>query len=128
MPIADAKSENDPTPQKSTPNQVPTISCRRRPSIWRNATVCGNPGVPKSVECDSIEVKQIVATVTSTNVTNCSTLANLHQRRQRAMLAGVGSKMKAEAAGAACASPVTVLTRRGTYCPIPKPLSRIQLL
>ena len=44
------------------------------------------------------------------------------------MLAGVGSKMKAETVGAAWGSPVTGLTSLGTYCPMPKPLSRIQLL
>ena len=85
--------------------------------------------MPKSVECASIDVRQIVSTVTSTKVTNCSTLANRHHRRQRAMLAGVGSKMNAEAAGRGLpGSPVTGLTSRGTYCPMPKPLSRIQLL
>ena len=84
--------------------------------------------MPYSVECASIEVRTIVTTVTSTKVRSCSTFAKRHQRRQRAMLAGVGSKTNAETAGVACGSPVTGLTSRGTYCPMPKPLSRIQLL
>jgi hypothetical protein len=95
IPIADANSENAPMPQKSRPNHVPTSSWRRCPSICRNATVCGSPSRPWSVEYASIEVRQIVATVTSTNVTNCSMLANHHHRRQRAMLAGVVSKRNA---------------------------------
>ena len=49
--------------------------------------------MPYSVECAIIEVRQMVAMLTSVNVRSCSVLANHHQRRQRAMLAGVVSKM-----------------------------------
>ena len=68
----------------------------------------------------------MVKKVISTKVKICSRLANRHQPFQRDRFRCVGSKMN-PVDGAASGSPVTGLTRRGTYCPIPKPLSRIQL-
>ena len=91
-------------------------------------TLLGRPGRPKSVECASIEVRQIVATLTTRNVAACSTFANRHQRCQRSRLAWLGSNENRAAVGRASSKPVSGLTIRGTYRPMPKPLSRIQLL
>ncbi len=81
----------------------------------RNPTLFGRLGIPKSVECASIDVRQIVSTVIATKVAACSTLANRHQRCQRAMFVGVrleGERRRRVVA--ASSTPVTGLTSRGT--------------
>ena len=87
----------------------------------RIADVVRRPGSPKSVECAIIDVRQIFTTLPSRNVSACSTFANRHDRRQHAMGAAFGSNMYRDASGAACSSPDTRQTSRGTDCNIQKP-------
>ena len=88
----------------------------------------GRPGRPNSVAWASTDVSTIVTAVTSANASACSRPAKRHQRRQRARFASVTGNTTARADAVAVGSPVTGLTRRGRCAPMPKPLSRIQLL
>jgi hypothetical protein len=86
----------------------------------------GRSGSPNTVAYASSDMNRMEMNVIVTNVDSCSRLANLHQRRHRRMFSRVGSKTN-PVPGTASSSPVTGLTSRGTYAPMPNPLSRIQL-
>ena len=114
IPIEVANSEKAPIAQNSTPNHGPTMACSARPSLEQEGDAVRQVGPAVERRVRQHRGQAIVANVTSTKVSACSTLAKRHQRSQRDMLAALVSKMKVCAVGAASSTPVTGLTSRGT--------------
>ena len=86
-----SNSEIAPISQKSVPNQAPTDSLSRSPSVWMNAKSASSmPGSPNTVEQATSENTTIVTAPMMTNDTNCSMFARRHHTRQRDMFSASG--------------------------------------